>query len=133
MSDGEQDQPAVEPGQQEASLVLTKEERNWGMFCHVAVFAGLVVPFANIIAPLVLWLLKKEEMPFVDYNGKEVINFQLTMMIAVFVSWLLIVIVIGFLLLTLIGIFTLVVTVIGIIKASDGEYYRYPLTIRFLK
>lgn len=112
---------------------MTKDEKNWGMFCHIAVFAGFVFPFGNLIAPLVLWLMKKDEMPFVDYNGKEVLNFQLTLLIAVLISWLLVVVVIGIFLLAALGVFALVVTIIGLIKASQGEYYRYPLTIRFIK
>ena len=72
-------------------------------------------------------------MPFVDYNGKEVLNFQLTLLIAVLISWLLVVVVIGIFLLAALGVFALVVTIIGLIKASQGEYYRYPLTIRFIK
>ena len=118
---------------EENSPVLTQDEKNWGMFCHIAVFTGFLIPFGNIIAPLVLWLMKKDEKPFVDYHGKEVINFQLTLLIVVAVSWLLIFIVIGFFLLGAIGIFALIVTIIGAIKARQGEYYRYPLCIRFIK
>lgn len=112
---------------------LSQDEKNWAMFCHIAVFTGFLIPFGNIIAPLVLWLMKKDEMPFVEYHGKEVLNFQITILIAVLVSWLLIIIAIGFLLLAAIGVFVLIITIIGIIKASQGEYYRYPLAIRFIK
>ena len=112
---------------------LSQDEKNWAMFCHIGVFVGFIIPFGNLIAPLVLWLMKKDEMPFVDYHGKEVVNFQLTMLIAVAVSWLLIFIVIGFLLLAVVGVFVLIVTVIGIVKTSQGAYYRYPLSIRFIK
>ncbi len=112
---------------------LSQDEKNWAMFCHIGVFVGFIIPFGNLIAPLVLWLMKKDEMPFVDYHGKEVINFQLTTLIAVLVSWLLIFVVIGFLLLAVVGVFVLIVTIMAIVKTSQGVYYRYPLCIRFIK
>jgi len=124
---------STEATEQQGKAVLNQEERNWGMFCHIAVLAGFVVPFGNIVGPLVLWLMKKDQMPFVDYNGKEVINFQLTVLIAVLVSSLLIFLLIGVFLLWLIAIAVLVMTIIGAVKASQGEYYRYPLTFRFIK
>lgn len=112
---------------------ISQDEKNWAMFCHIGVFAGFIIPFGNLIAPMVLWLMKKDEMPFVNFHGKEVINFQLTILIAVVVSWLLIFIVIGFLLLAVIGVFVVIVTIMGIVKTSQGEYYHYPLAIRFIK
>lgn len=117
----------------DTATALSQEEKNWGMFCHIAVFTGFLIPFGNLLAPLVLWLMKKDEMPYVDYHGKEVLNFQITVLIAVFVAWLLIFVVIGVFLMVVIGLFTLVVTIIGLIKASQGEYYRYPFSLRLIK
>ncbi|MBT8144262.1 MAG: DUF4870 domain-containing protein [Gammaproteobacteria bacterium] len=112
---------------------ISKDERTWGMLCHLSVLTGLFTGgFGSIIAPLVIWLIKKEEMPFVDDQGKEALNFQITMMIACFVSALLMIVLIGFLLLPLVLIFDLVMVIIASIKANDGERYRYPLTLRLL-
>ncbi|WP_159522411.1 DUF4870 domain-containing protein [Sunxiuqinia indica] len=115
-------------------IIDNRDERMWGMLCHIAAFAGLVIPVAgNIIGPLVVYLLKKEEFSFVEDQGKESLNFQITVTILMFVSGMLIIVGIGFLLLAVIGIGALVLTIIAAIKANEGEFYRYPWTIRFLK
>ena len=59
----------------------TKDERTWAMLCHFSAFSGLIFPFGNFLAPLIIWLIKKEEMPFVEDQGKEVLNFQISMTI----------------------------------------------------
>ena len=76
-----------------------KEERNLGMACHLLALAGLVLPLGNIIGPLIMWLVKREESAFVDEQGKEALNFNITIAIAGFVSFLLTFVVIGVLLL----------------------------------
>jgi uncharacterized protein len=112
---------------------MSADERNWGMYCHLAVFAGFLIPFGNIIGPLVIWLLKKEQYAFVDFNGKAVLNFQITVLIALLVSWVLMFVLIGFLLLPAVVIATLVLTIIGLIKAANGEHYHYPFSFKFVQ
>ena len=109
-----------------------RDERMWAMFCHLSALIGFIIPFGNVIAPLVLWTLKKEEYPLVNDQGKEALNFQISMTIYVIASIILIFVVIGIILLILLGIFSLIVIIIAAIKANEGEKYRYPLTIRFL-
>ncbi len=113
--------------------VPDKEERTWGMFCHLVVFLGLIIPFATIIGPLVIWMIKRDEMPFVEDQGKESLNFQITMMLATIVSALLMFVLIGFVLIFVVIIFQLIVVIIASIKANEGVCYRYPLSIRFIK
>ena len=122
------------PGANDAALVkqTTSEERTWAMLCHLSVFVH-VIPLSPITGPLIIWLLKKEEFPLVDDQGKESLNFQITMIIAFIISALLIFAIIGFVLLPTLAIFYLIVVIIGAIKAYNGEKYRYPLTIRFIK
>lgn len=110
-----------------------REERNWGMFCHLVVFLGFIIPFASIIGPLVIWLVKRDEMPFVEDQGRESLNFQITMMLATIVSALLIFVLIGIVLIFVVLIFQFVVVIVASIKANEGVYYRYPLSIRFIK
>ncbi|WP_290538862.1 DUF4870 domain-containing protein [Alcanivorax sp.] len=110
-----------------------QEERSLGLACHLLALAGLVVPFGNILGPLIMWLVKKDESAFVDDQGKEALNFNITISIAGFVAFLLIFVVIGGLLLPIIGIFWLVMTIIAAVKANGGERYRYPLTLRLIK
>ncbi len=110
-----------------------KDERLWGMLCHLLSFSGYLVPFGSVLGPLIVWMIKKDEMPFVNDQGKESLNFQLTMLIAVIVSAILCFVLIGFLMLGVVLIFQIVVVIIASIKANDGIKYRYPYTIRFIK
>ena len=110
------------------------DARTWGMVCHLGGLAKYTpVPFGNIVAPLVLWLIKKDELPFVDDQGKEALNFQISMSIYMLVSAVLCLILIGIPLLIGLGIFDVVVIVIAAVKANQGIAYRYPLCIRFIK
>ena len=125
------------PGSKE----INKDARMWAMFCHLAGLAGLlpVLPvFGCIVAPLIIWQVKKEEFSFVDDQGKEAVNFQISMLLYSLIGSVvcaitcvgipLIPFVVG-----IIGILDIVFLVIASIKANDGEHYRYPLTIRFIK
>ncbi len=112
---------------------VSKDARTFGMLCHLIAFAGFVFPFGNLIGPLVIWLLKKDEHAFVDDQGKESLNFQISMSIYAIISAILIVVVLGIFLLIAIVIFEVVMIIIASIKANEGLVYRYPLTIRFLK
>lgn len=114
--------------------VEDKSQRTMGMLCHLLALAGFVgVPFGNIIGPLILWLIKKEEMPFVDDQGKESLNFQITMILISLFCFVLIFIGIGVILLIALGIFDLIMIVIATVKANSGIAYRYPFAIRLLK
>ena len=127
------EEPQEEPKKEVAKATPENhEERMWAMFCHLSGLAGFIFPFGNIIAPLVIWLIKKEEYPLVNDQGKESINFQISMTIYILASVILIFLVIGIPLLIILGLFSLIVVIIAAIKANEGEKYRYPLTIRFL-
>jgi len=127
--------PQVDTGQPEAAAIETnRDARMWAMFCHLAALAGFIlVGIGVIIGPLVVWLMKKEEFPFVDEQGKEALNFQISMFIYGIVAGLLCFVCIGFVLAPLVGITDLVFLIIAAIKANNGEHYRYPLTIRLIK
>jgi len=111
----------------------SKEVRQWGMFCHFAAFLGLVFPLGNLLGPLIVWQLKKDLDPFVDDQGKEALNFQITVALAMLVSFLLVFVVVGLILLWLVGIAALVLTIIAGIKANEGKAYRYPFCWRLVK
>ena len=118
----------------EPTPILTKDERLWGMLCHLTALAAMLgVPFGNIIGPLVVWLIKRQEMPWVDAHGKESLNFQISLTIYSIGAFILAFVLIGFFILIAIMIFGLVMVIIASIKANDGEMYRYPLTIRIIK
>jgi len=115
-----------------ASPADQRDERMWAMFCHLSALVGYVFPFGNIIAPLIIWVLKKDEFPLVNDQGKEAINFQISMTIYIIAAIILIILVIGIPLLILLGLFDLLMIIIASIKANEGTEYRYPMTIRFL-
>ena len=116
------------------SVPKDKNENTLGIVCHLLGFAGLVMWYGgSVIGPLVLWLIKRGESPYLDAVGKEVVNFNISWLIYGTIAFFTIFVFIGFLILPVIGIAWLVLTIIGAIKASEGKIYRYPLTIRLIK
>ncbi len=109
------------------------QERQWALICHLSALSGYVIPFGNLIAPIIIWSMKKDEFPMVDAHGKEVINFQISMTIWMIISGVLIFLLIGIPLLILLAILQVVFIIIGAIKADNGELYKYPLSIQFIK
>ncbi|QRP64826.1 DUF4870 domain-containing protein [Rhodanobacter sp. FDAARGOS 1247] len=108
------------------------DERQWAMFSHLSALIGLIIPFGSIVGPLVIWLIKKDTMPFVNDQGKEALNFNITVAIAAIVGWILCFILIGFLVLAVVFVAWLVLVIIGTIKANEGTAYRYPFTLRLV-
>ncbi len=103
------------------------------MLCHLCTFAGLIIPFGGILGPLIMWQIKKDVDPFINRHGIAAVNFHLSMAIYYFVSFLLAFIFIGFFFLIILAITDLILTIIASIKASNGEEYKYPLAIPFIK
>lgn len=118
------------PGSKE----INKNARMWAMICHLAGLAGIILPGAgNIVAPLIIWQIKKDDNPFIDEQGKEAVNFQISMSIYFIASLFLCVICVGAFLLVATIIVFFVFLLIAAVKANNGYHYRYPLTIRFVK
>jgi len=111
----------------------SKEERTWGMITHLSALSGFIIPFGNILGPLILWLIKREEMPFVNQQGKEALNFGISMTIYAAISYILVFVLVGVLLLIGLGLFWIVVVIMAAVRANEGKPYRYPLNIRFIK
>ena len=111
---------------------ISADERQWAMFAHLSALIGFIIPFGNLLGPLIIWLMKKETMPFVDQQGKEALNFQITVTIAMMISAILIIVVIGFVLMFVIGLAALILTIMAGIKANEGVAYRYPFTLRLI-
>ena len=112
---------------------LTRDERNWAMLSHLLALVGyFLIPFGNVAAPLIIYLMKKDESPFVADQSKESLNFQISVCIYALISGVLVLILIGFLLLAVVGVAGAILTIIASVKAANGEAYRYPLTIRLI-
>lgn len=112
---------------------ISKDERTWGMLAHLSAFAGFIVPFGNVIGPLFVWLIKKDDYPFVNDQGKESLNFQITMTIFITVAIIFVFVLIGIPFLVALMLLDFVLVVVATIKANEGRQYRYPVNIRFIK
>ena len=118
---GQTDQGSPQPQE------VSQDAKTMAMLCHLL---GLLT---NFLGPLILWLVKKDDDPFIDHQGKEALNFQITVAIASIVSGLLTFVCIGALLLPAVGVVDLVFSIIACVNANKGQAYRYPVSIRFVK
>ena len=112
---------------------MTTDEKNWGMYCHLAAFAGLIIPLGNVLGPLIIWLIKKDEYDFVDQEGKESVNFQITVSIASLIAGILSVVLIGVPLLIAIAILSVIFTIKACMQSNEGRHYQYPFNLRIIK
>ena len=128
-----ENQPSSSPLAPVPSSLSESDARLWAMLAHLSALPGSFFLIGSVLAPLIIWQIQKDKSAFVDYHGKEALNFQITIALATAVSLLLMFILIGFVLIWVVGIVWLIFTIIAGIKANNGEYYRYPITIRFIK
>ncbi|MCX7965654.1 MAG: DUF4870 domain-containing protein [Syntrophorhabdaceae bacterium] len=113
---------------------VSNQERTWAMLCHLSALAFVIgIPFANIIAPLVIWLIKRNEYPLVDYHGKKSLNFQITITITSIICLFLAFVLIGFFLLFIVAVINVIWIIIAAIKVSKGEDYDYRFSFNFIK
>lgn len=110
-----------------------KDARTWAMICHLVALSGFIIPFGSLLGPLIVWAIKKDEDPFINDQGKEAINFQLTLLIGFVISFILMFVFIGILFIAVLVVYCVIMVIIAAMKANEGEQYRYPYTIRFFK
>jgi uncharacterized Tic20 family protein len=109
------------------------EIRTWSVLCHASALLGLFFHFfGHLLGPLIVWLIKRDASPEIDANGKESLNFQLSMLIYDIVAGILCLVLIGIPILIALWVLNTVFVIIASVKTSNGEFYRYPFTIRFL-
>ncbi|MEO8073360.1 MAG: DUF4870 domain-containing protein [Acidobacteriota bacterium] len=111
----------------------TPEQKQTGMFLHLSQLINLIIPLGGIVAPILIWQLKKDEIPALDAHGKMVANWLISALIYGAISFVLTFVLIGILGFIALGIMGIVFPIIGGIKANKGELFEYPLTIKFLK
>ena len=115
-------------------IEANKDARTWATVCHLSALSAFVgIPLGNILGPLVVWLLKRNDHPFVDDQGKEALNFQISMTIYGIVAGVLVILLVGIALLALVAVADFILVIIASMKANDGERYRYPFTIRLIQ
>ena len=110
-----------------ADLIPTQDEKNLGIIMHALSLCGF-----SLIGPLIVWLVKKDESAFIDAQGRELLNFQLSILIYALICIPLCFLCIGVPLLIIIGIGSVILTIISLMKATEGKIYRFPLTFRML-
>ena len=108
--------------------------RTWCVLCHAAALLGLFFHFlGHLLGPLIVWLVKRGDSPEVDAHGKESLNFQISMLIYDAIAAILCIVLIGIPILIALWVLNTVLVIIASIQASEGKFYRYPLTIRLIK
>jgi uncharacterized Tic20 family protein len=111
----------------------SSDVRTWCVLCHASALAGFFVPWAgHILGPLIIWLAKRGDSTEIDANGKESLNFQISMLIYNLIAGILCLVLIGFVILAILHLLNLVLVIVASIQASEGKFYRYPLTIRLI-
>jgi uncharacterized Tic20 family protein len=125
---------------QTQNTVGSNSKEYWGMsesnfmtFMHLSQFAGFILPVAGYAAPIAMWITNKDQNEKIDQQGKYIVNFIISMVIYLTVSSILMIILIGFLLLPILGVIGIVLPIIGALKSSKGEVWKYPLSIQFIK
>jgi len=115
-------------------MEYNKDAKTWGMFCHLSALLGLTgIPLLHILGPLAVWMLKKKDFTFVDDQGKEALNFQITMTLLGVVAGVLTWIFIGWVLLAALVVANFVLVILAAVSANKGVAYRYPFTLRLIK
>lgn len=127
--------PAPTPGSPDS------QARTWNMLCHLSALAGFIgVPLGNVLGPLLVWQIKKNEFPSVDVHGKAALNFQITVILAVLVAFIAGIIlsficigIVFFFVAGAIALCGLIFAIIAGIKANNGEDYKYPYSLELVK
>lgn len=126
-------QPASPPPPPAPTTSTSAEIRTWCVLCHASALLGLFFHFfGHLLGPLIVWLIKRDASPEIDANGRESLNFQLSMLIYDIVAGILCIVLIGIPILIALWVLNTVFVIIASVKTSNGEFYRYPFTIRFL-
>jgi uncharacterized protein len=117
-----------------ANISAIANVRSWCAFIHASALLGVLLHFpGHLLPPLILWLIKRDDAPALDAHGKEAVNFQISMLIYNLVAAVFCLILVGFVFLAILWILNTIFVIIAAIQASDGKFFRYPMTIRFIR
>ena len=117
-----------------APTVSSTSVRTWNILCHASALLGVFLHFpGHLLGPLIVWLAKRDDSPEIDAHGKESLNFQISMLIYNAVAVVFCLVLVGFAFLAVLWVLNAVFVIVAAIQASDGKFYRYPMTIRFIE
>jgi hypothetical protein len=117
-----------------ANISTIASVRTWCAFIHASALLGVLLHFpGHLLGPLILWLVKRDDAPELNAHGKEAVNFQISMLIYNLVAAVFCLVLVGFVFLAILWILNTIFVIIAAIQASDGKFYRYPMTIRFIQ
>ena len=117
------------PNERTSYAISDAEARQWALYCHLATFTS--IPFLGVFITFIIWLLKKDLHPFVEQQGREALNYQISFTIYMILCIPLMIILIGIPMFIIIGITSIILTIIACVTVSKGQPYRYPAIIRF--
>lgn len=109
-----------------------RDERMFATFAHLGILAAFI-PAGNILAPLIIWLTQRDKSEYVDLHAREALNFQITVSLFMLIAGVLSIVLIGIPILILLVLASLVFSIIGAMKANNGEMYEYPFNLRLIK
>jgi len=117
-----------------ATSVSSSDVRIWNILCHASALLGVFLHFpGHLLGPLIVWLAKRDDSPEIDAHGKESLNFQISMLIYNGIAVVFCLVLVGFAFLVVLWVLNAVFVIVAAIQASDGKFYRYPMTIRFIQ
>ena len=117
-----------------APTVSSTKVRTWNILCHASALLGVFLHFpGHLLGPLIVWLAKRDDSPEIDAHGKESLNFQISMLIYNGIAVVFCLVLVGFAFLAVLWVLNAVFVIVASIQASDGKFYRYPMTIRFIQ
>jgi len=117
-----------------ATAAVFSNVRTWNILCHASALLGVFFHFpGHLLGPLIVWLAKRDDSPEIDAHGKESLNFQISMLIYNVIAAVFCLVLIGFVFLAVLWVLNAVLVIVASIQASDGKFYRYPMTIRFIE
>jgi len=112
---------------------VTSNVRTWNILCHASALLGVFLHFpGHLLGPFIVWVAKRDDSPEIDAHGKESLNFQISMLIYNAIAAVFCLVLIGFFFLAVLWVLNAVFVIVASIQASDGKFYRYPMTIRLI-
>ena len=115
------------------AALTTPDEKQMGLWLHLSQLANVLLFPVGIVAPIIIWQTQKDKMPALDSHGKMVVNWMISETIYMFASIVLLFLIVGIVLLPIVALIGIIFPIIGAVKANNGEFWEYPLTIKFLK